>query len=169
MAASLLDLARFESGQIEIERERVDLVALVKTRTQRLKPLTEGKQIDVQYPEQESRISVMGDEARLSQVLDNLLSNALQYTEAGDRITVSLARAEDTVKLCVADTGMGIPKADLPRVFERFYIGDKSRRGAGTGLGLAIVREIVEAHNGTIMVESVVDVGTRFLIRLPTP
>jgi signal transduction histidine kinase len=102
-------------------------------------------------------------------VLDNLLSNAMQYTDVGDRITVSLVLLEDTVSLCVADTGMGIPKADLSRVFERFYRGDKSRRGAGTGLGLAIVREIVEAHNGTITVESVVDVGTRFLITLPTP
>lgn len=169
MAAGILDLARFESGQIEIEWEPVDLVALVETRTRRLEPLVDDKQIDVEYPEGDVPISVMGDEARLSQVLDNLLSNAMQYTDVGDRITVSLVLLEDTVSLCVADTGMGIPKADLSRVFERFYRGDKSRRGAGTGLGLAIVREIVEAHNGTITVESVVDVGTRFLITLPTP
>ena len=169
MTASLLDLARLESGQIEIERELVDLVALVETRTRRLEPLADGKQIDVQYPEGNTQINVLGDEARLSQVVDNLLSNAMQYTDVGDRITVSLVLAEDTVSLCVADTGMGIPEAELSRVFERFYRGDKSRRGDGTGLGLAIVREIVEAHNGTITVESVVGVGTRFLITLPTP
>ena len=169
MVSDLLDLARFESGQVEIEHETIDLSALVETRIQRARHFTDEKQITFPRSDGEPRILVMGDEARLVQVLDNLLDNAIQYTDVGDRITVSLTRANDSVKLCVADTGVGISDEDLPRIFERFYRGDKSRRGTGTGLGLAIVREIVEAHGATIEAVSVVDVGTRFLLTFPTP
>jgi signal transduction histidine kinase len=166
MAADLLDLARFEAGQVEIKQEEVDLALLVETRIQRLQYLADSREINFQRSDRLS-IFVVGDEIRLAQVLDNLLGNAVQYTDAGDRITVSLMPANKVVKLCIADTGVGIPAEDLPRIFERFYRGDKSRRGTGTGLGLAIVREIIEAHQAEIKVESVVDVGTRFLLTFP--
>jgi signal transduction histidine kinase len=135
---------------------------------------------------------LVGDGDRLAQVFTNLLDNALKYTSEGDRVQVTaqllkaqprprrgglLVRPDDTtmvgvrvdfVEVSIADTGRGIPAADLPRIFERFYQADKARTSRrGSGLGLAIAREIVEAHGGRIGVESVEGLGTRFTVALP--
>jgi len=111
------------------------------------------------------------DVQRVSQVLFNLLSNALRYTPTGGTITVRAERVGDQVRVAVADTGEGIPPEDLPYVFERFYRADKSRARAsgGSGLGLAIAKQIVEAHGGRIWVESWVGVGSTFVFTLPVP
>jgi two-component system phosphate regulon sensor histidine kinase PhoR len=121
---------------------------------------------------------VAGDEGRLAQVLSNLLDNAIKYTPAGGTITVSAAlapsprtseRPATAIDLSVADTGIGIPEQDRPRVFERFYRVDKarSRELGGTGLGLAIVKHIVEGHGGHVWVEANYPQGSRFVVRLP--
>ena len=114
-------------------------------------------------------LSLMGDRARLEQVVINLLSNALKYTLPGGRVSVSADKSDGYVHIVVEDNGIGIPKSDLPRLFERFYRVDKarSRRSGGTGLGLAIAREIVEAHRGTIRIDSVPDRGTTVTVTLP--
>jgi signal transduction histidine kinase len=104
----------------------------------------------------------------MAQVLDNLVDNALRYTASGGRITLG-ARAEGSVTLItVQDTGAGIPRHDLPHVFDRFYRGDSARSedGGESGLGLAIAKAIVEAHGGTISVDSEIGVGTTFTIAL---
>jgi two-component system phosphate regulon sensor histidine kinase PhoR len=122
--------------------------------------------------------SLAGDEGRLVQVLTNLLDNAIKYTPAGGTITVGgrlvsesgLDQAADhMIELSVADTGIGIPEEDRPRVFERFYRVDKarSRELGGTGLGLAIVKHIVEGHGGLVWVEANHPQGSRFVVRLP--
>ena len=174
MVRELLDLARLESGQVAMRWNRLDLAALVSTCADRFVPTAESKgvRLEVDLPEP---TYVVGDGDRLMQVMTNLVDNALKHTDAGGRVSLSLeVEGEDApVTIVVADTGRGIPKEDLPRIFERFYQVDKSRsrRAAsdrsGVGLGLAIVREIVRAHGGHVEVESVVGLGTRFTVTLP--
>ena len=166
MTNALLDLARFEAGEIELHQERVDLVHLARTRVEHfaLHAQETGVALTVKA---DAQVIVTGDKGRLEQVLDNLLSNALAHTTAGGRVTVIVSAAPPWAELAVTDTGTGIPSEDLPRIFERFYRGDKARKGTGTGLGLAIAREIANAHNGTVHAESVVGVGSKFTVRLP--
>jgi signal transduction histidine kinase len=125
--------------------------------------------------------SLSGDNDRLAQVFTNLVDNALKHTSQGGRVTVTAKevisppagkkeKAVPRIEVSVADTGSGIPPEDLSRIFERFYQVDKSRRrkDRGAGLGLAIAKEIVQAHGGQIKAESVVGVGTKFTVTLPT-
>ena len=111
--------------------------------------------------------SVAADSARISQVMMNLLHNAVKFTPAGGSITVS-ARARDAeVEFSVKDSGTGIPAGDLSRIFERFYKTDRSRASEGTGLGLSIARHIVEGHGGRIWAESAEGKGSEFFFTLP--
>jgi signal transduction histidine kinase len=113
---------------------------------------------------------VRADRDRLAQILINLVDNAVKYTPAGGRVTVSADHAPlDVVEIAVRDTGVGIPAADLPRITERFYRVDKarSRELGGTGLGLAIVKHLVIAHGGELRIESELDKGTTVRFTLP--
>ena len=113
---------------------------------------------------------VSADRDRLAQILINLVDNAIKYTPAGGRVTVSARRIEDgRVEVAVADTGVGIPPTDLPRITERFYRVDKarSRELGGTGLGLAIVKHLVLAHGGALAIESPLGHGTVVRVTLP--
>jgi two-component system phosphate regulon sensor histidine kinase PhoR len=112
---------------------------------------------------------VAGDARRLQEVLQNLLDNAIQYTLPGGKIVLSAELKNYGVVFTVADTGIGIPTADQPRIFERFYRVDaaRSREAGGTGLGLAIAKHLVEVHGGRVWVESEVGVGSRFHFSVP--
>jgi signal transduction histidine kinase len=112
---------------------------------------------------------VWGDAKRLGQVFDNLIGNAIKFSPNGGIITVRLQRLADRVQIQVSDTGIGIPQEKLDKIWNRFYQVDSTstRRFAGTGLGLAIVKRIVEAHRGTITVESALGQGSTFLFALP--
>jgi two-component system, OmpR family, phosphate regulon sensor histidine kinase PhoR len=112
---------------------------------------------------------VRGDNAQLSEVLQNLLDNAVQYTPQHGRVEVTATVNGSSVAITVADSGIGIPEADLERIFERFYRVDaaRSREAGGTGLGLSIARHIVEAHGGRIWVESAVGQGSKFHFSVP--
>jgi len=116
----------------------------------------------------EDRALVMGDPDRLKQLLINLVDNALKYTPPGGKVTLALYNEGEWVRVDVSDTGMGIPKEELPHIFERFYRGKKARSKRGTGLGLSIARWIAEAHGGHITVESEEGKGTTFSLWLKT-
>ena len=173
----LLQLSKIESGQVQFKQESLHIGSVIERTIAMIKPLADKKQhrliaqVDANLP------FITGDEERLVQVLSNLLDNAIKYTPEGGHITLSARRLpatrtdepRDGVELMVSDTGIGIPEADRPRVFERFYRVDKarSRELGGTGLGLAIVKHIVEGHGGQIHVEANVPSGSRFVVRLP--
>ncbi|HUV90167.1 MAG TPA: HAMP domain-containing sensor histidine kinase [Anaerolineae bacterium] len=169
MVDELLTLARFDAGEVVMARERLELGPLLQACVERMAPQAQaaGVALERDVPEP---LSVAGDGDRLAQVFINLLDNALTHTPTGGKVTLAARRAERTsvVEVTVTDTGTGIPAEALPRLFERFYQVDQARpRGRGAGLGLAIVKEIVEAHGGTIVAESVVGLGSRFTVRLP--
>jgi two-component system phosphate regulon sensor histidine kinase PhoR len=112
---------------------------------------------------------VNADKDSLHQILINLVDNAVKYTPVSGRVTISALEEDGEVAICVSDTGLGIPTADLPRIFERFYRVDKgrSRESGGTGLGLSIVKHLVELHGGKVAVESVSGRGSTFSFTLP--
>ncbi|MCL6626921.1 ATP-binding protein [Alicyclobacillus shizuokensis] len=115
------------------------------------------------------KLQFRGDRDLLDRVLDNIIGNALKYTAAGGQVRVRAEREEDKLRVCVEDTGIGIPESDLPHVFERFYRVDKarSRRSGGTGLGLTLAREIIDLHGGRIGIESQLGRGTKVWLLLP--
>ena len=184
MVAELLDLARIESGQIVMRSEpiKIDQVLLSVVERMSLRAQQSGVNLEAQVPN--DLPTIVGDGDRLSQVFSNLVDNGLKHTPAGGKVSVfarslstsSIVRRGKTwpagLEVTVTDTGSGIPPEDLSRIFERFYQVDKSRArsasgGASLGLGLVIVKEIVVAHGGTIHAESVVGLGSRFVVTLP--
>ncbi|BBY82562.1 two-component sensor histidine kinase [Mycolicibacterium pulveris] len=164
LVEDMLLLARLDTGR-PLEREQVDLSRLILDTVSDAHIAGPDHHWSLDLPEEP--VMVVGDEARLHQVLGNLLANARIHTPPGTRVTTSLT-VGDAVVLTVADDGPGIPAWLQPEIFERFARGDssRSRRGGSTGLGLAIVAAVVRAHGGTIEVDGVPG-GTRFMVTLP--
>jgi len=161
-------LSQIQSGKTAMEFRSTDLADVAACAVEELRPAAQRKHIDLALCATAiPRITV--DPARIAQVLGNLLSNAVKFTPEGGRVEVRLGTEEGQVVLAVADTGVGLPVADRERIFERFYRTAIARRQAiqGTGLGLTITRAIVEAHNGTIAVDSDEGRGSTFTVRLP--
>lgn len=174
----LLELSKIESGRVSLKEEPLELRSVVDRTLSMIKPIADKKRHRLVTSVDPSLPPVAGDEGRLVQVLTNLLDNAIKYTPEGGTIEVRaklvppIGNAEPAARaidLSVADTGIGIPEEDRPRVFERFYRVDKarSRELGGTGLGLAIVKHIVEGHRGQVWVEANHPQGSRFVVRLP--
>lgn len=173
----LLQLSQIESGQVLFRREPVELRALLERTVAVIKPLADKKHHTIELSLPDEYVVVEGDEERLVQVFINLLENAVKYTPDQGRISMTIRQAAQNrtasprpmIEVVVADSGIGIPEADRPRVFERFYRVDKarSRELGGTGLGLAIVKHIVEAHSGHVWVEGNAPRGSRFVVHLP--
>jgi signal transduction histidine kinase len=168
MVEDLLELARSESGTVALRVERFDLgdVAASTINTFARRADGAGVELDLEAPD---AVEVDADRGRLTQVVVNLLDNALRHTPAGGSVQVTVAAGGNDAVLTVRDTGIGIPFADLPRIFERFYVVDRSRsrEHTGTGLGLAIAKHVVEAHGGTLIAESVYGAGATFTMRIP--
>jgi PAS domain S-box-containing protein len=167
MINNLLDLARMEEGtrQLNVQPEQPD--ALLRAAAEAMRPRADDLGVEVIVDAPPGLPPVAVDSRQLGHALNNLLDNALAYTQKGGRICLSAEAADGAVTLGVADTGAGIPAEYLPHVFERFFrVPGKSQHG-GTGLGLAIVREIVAAHGGTVTCESRPHEGTTFRLRLP--
>jgi len=165
----LLDLSRIESGKFRMQKEPLQLTVLAADTVGRLAPRAQNQGVALRIEIPDDLPVVNADHARIAQVLLNLVDNALKYTPSGGSVTVSATDAGPNLRISVADTGAGIPKADLPRLFERFYRVDKarSRMTGGTGLGLSIVKHIVEGHGGKITVESDLGRGATFTFTLP--
>ncbi len=164
LVEDLLDLARLESGKLEMRFGTVDLVALCRDVAATHLPRARSLGISLTSTLPDQRISIVGDRDKLVQVMVNLLDNALRHTPPGGHVEAGLSTASSFVTLFVKDDGPGIPYDALPHIFERFYVVDqsRSRSAGGTGLGLAIVKHIVEAHGGSVTAESELNRGTTF-------
>jgi len=166
----LFTLSRLEEAALPIELAPVDLVELVEDAVRGIRP----------YALHQARVSVnalvpldlppvLGDETRITQIVNNLMHNAIRHTPAGGLVIVAAEFIPNTgvVELAVRDTGVGIAPEDLPRIFDRFYRGDSTRSPGGTGLGLSIVKQLVEGQRGSVAVESELGEGTSISFRLP--
>lgn len=168
MVNELLDLSRIESGAAVVHLDDVDLGRLATASTERLRLFADRQGVPLRVDVPEPVPAVRGDEARLGQVLVNLLHNAVKFSPNGGEVVVRVRVDGDEVVTSVEDHGLGIPRAALARIFERFYKVDRARvRGGGTGLGLAIARHVVEQHGGRIWVESEEGRGSVFSFALP--
>jgi two-component system phosphate regulon sensor histidine kinase PhoR len=165
----LLDLARIESGSLQMQFQPCSMHQIALRVIEGITPIADKKKIIVRHEIELNLPPVRADEPQLTQVMINLIDNAIKYTGEKGIITVSAVVAGNALRVRVSDTGIGIPEQDMPRIFERFYRVDKARSRAegGTGLGLAIVKHIVQAHNGEIFVESVPGQGSTFTFTLP--
>lgn len=170
LVTDLLQLSRLDSKQAIISKETTDVTEMLEEVADRFSFQLEQRMIAIEIDVEEHVDEIMLDRDRIDQVLDNLVSNAIKYTPEGGHIRIHAGRREAAVlEISVQDDGIGIPRKDLTRIFERFYRVDKarSRSMGGTGLGLSIAREIVKAHGGTIQLESELGQGTRVTFTLP--
>jgi signal transduction histidine kinase len=168
MINDFLELARLEGVGYKIDREAFDMGALVREITEDFRPLLEKNGQTLKQECMGSEALVRGDRQRLTQVIANLMGNAIKFTAPGGTITTNVNLTKDHVEISVADTGRGIAQEEIPGLFERYARSSNvTRDTSGTGLGLMIVREIVEAHGGVIGVESEIGKGSRFWFQLP--
>lgn len=176
LIGDILDLSKIESRQVPLQFSPVEMGAFVERMILMMTPEANRKGIAMEA-NVEPDLYLEADEDRLQQIFINLLSNGINYSQEGGRVRVTVrpeatedgAEEYDRVVIEVRDFGIGIPRKDLPRIFERFYRVDKARTrsSGGTGLGLSIVKHLVELHRGTIRAESELGVGTTFIIELP--
>ncbi len=163
-------ISRLESGEMTLKYTQFDMVALVREVMEMLEMDAGQKKIRMMFGRvYDTPVMVHADRQNIQQVVINLMVNAIKYGTEGGRVKVSFFDMDERVLTEVTDSGIGIPREDLPRVFERFYRGEKSRtrnRGGGSGLGLAIVKHIIEAHMQTINVRSTLGVGSTFAFTL---
>jgi signal transduction histidine kinase len=169
MTTDFLELSRLETGRSRFYREPVHLGGLIEECLQIIKAQAEEEAIIFDVHLDRSIPPVQGDRNRLKQVLLNLLTNAIKYTNPGGKITIRLKQKTKSILLTIEDNGRGIPEESIPYIFDKFYRVPKQEGDVpGTGLGLAIAKRIVESHGGTISVESQVDQGSTFFLRLPS-
>ncbi|MNO55797.1 Alkaline phosphatase synthesis sensor protein PhoR [compost metagenome] len=173
LIGDILELSKIESKRVQLECSPVHLIEFFDSLLETLSKVAEKKNISLNAAVPEE-LFMEGDEDKLRQIFINLISNAINYTQDGGNVNVSVVNGQkadgtETVIFTVRDTGMGIPRKDLPRIFERFYRVDKarSRSSGGTGLGLSIVKHLVELHHGSISVESDLGIGSSFILELP--
>ncbi|MBO2944511.1 cell wall metabolism sensor histidine kinase WalK [Paenibacillus sp. F411] len=170
LVTDLLHLSRLDSKEAALRKQKVDIVEMLEDVEDRFSFQMQQKDITAVIDVKEGISHAMLDRDGIDQVLDNLISNALKYTPDGGKITMEAAlTGQGMLSLSVSDTGIGIPKKDLERIFERFYRVDKARTRnmGGTGLGLSIAREIVRAHGGHITLHSELEQGTKVTFTLP--
>jgi len=165
----LLDLSRIRSGKVEMEKQVADLLSVIEMSMTNIQLHADKKQITIseKFPTQLDLFYF--DKDKMTQVMLNLLSNAVKYTPDGGHVSVNVSVHDNIVECAVIDTGVGIPKIDLEKVFEEFHRvnNEISRSERGTGLGLPITKSIIEAHEGKLWVESEQGEGSSFIYRIP--
>lgn len=166
----ILDMSKIESGMFELEEETVSLQETINTSVQLLSQRAETEGLILENSLPTDLPAILGDRKAMRQIFLNLLSNAIKFTEPGGHVTIRGGHNDNDIWIAVADTGIGIPADQLGRIFEPFTQADNSaaRRHEGSGLGLSITKALVELHNGWLLLDSVVDQGTRITIHLPT-
>jgi two-component system phosphate regulon sensor histidine kinase PhoR len=169
LTEDLLMLSKMDADRLELETRRIPVGPFVESCIETSTPRAKEKDLQLSVNLADRIPDIAGDRRRLTEVLQNLLDNAIQYTPAGGQIMVSAGPRNGEVIFTVSDTGIGIPQADQPRIFERFYRVDvaRSREVGGTGLGLSIAKHLVEGHGGRIWVESEVGQGSQFHFSVP--
>ncbi len=169
LISDLVDLAAMESGKLRVEITNLNLLAVMNDVYERVKIAAANRKLNMTLEVPPVLPPLAGDDARVGQVVQNLCTNAIQYTKEGGKITIKAELKPDRVEVSVIDTGIGISKEDLPRVWERFFQTKEAMgmRKAGFGLGLKIAREIVQRHGGEMGIESELGVGSRFFFHIP--
>jgi signal transduction histidine kinase len=169
LVEQLLDLSKLESGVVPLDRRRVLARTLLERVAQEWQPTARAGSVTLELAVEPDELAFEADEARVHQVLANLVGNAIRHSPAGGRVAVSARRTGSGAAFEVADEGPGIAPEDRARVFERFYRSDQARSSGdgGSGLGLAIARWIVELHDGTIRTEERTPHGCRMIVELP--
>jgi signal transduction histidine kinase len=166
MLNTLMDISEAESGAMQLQREPLPLADVVARAVDLYRDVAEAKGVALAV-DAPADVVVTADRTRLEQVAANLIDNALKYTSAGGRVDVEVRREGAAALIRVRDTGTGIPGDELPRIFDRLFRGDTSRAERGLGLGLSLVKAVVEAHGGTVNVQSESGRGSVFTVRLP--
>jgi len=165
----ILDLSRLESSESQIRKEDIDLADLALRVVERMRTMASKKSIELIVEDQSEPVRIKGDYDQIILAVSNLVNNAIKYTPEKGKVRIKLYTDEKHSYLSISDTGIGIPKKDIPRIFERFYVVDRarSRESGGTGLGLSIVKHIIENHRGKIKAKSTLGKGSDFIISLP--
>jgi len=164
-----LDSAKLENPNFSMKRNLFNITDAARTIIDSLSIIAKEKGIVLEGAIPDKKIEIWGDPDKLNQVISNLVDNAIKYNRPAGLVQVSLEEADDVVNISVRDSGMGIPKDDLDKIFDRFYRVERSDTSgiSGTGLGLSIVKDIVDMHKGAISVESEINSGSKFTIALP--
>jgi signal transduction histidine kinase len=167
MLNTLMDISEAESGAMQLQREPVRLSEIVGRAVDLYRDVADAKGVTLHVAVAADEAVVGADRTRLEQVAANLLDNAVKYTPTGGRVDIAVRREGSAAVLRVADTGPGIPRTELPQIWDRLFRGDASRTERGLGLGLSLVKAIVEAHGGTVAVESEPGRGSTFTVKVP--
>jgi signal transduction histidine kinase len=171
IVSDLLTLSRMdEKGEAQRESAVSDLSEAIKETVNRLQAIAERQGITVNLPQTAEKIEVSANRELLEQALSNVIKNAIVYNKESGSVTIALQHEGGQAVISIADTGMGIPREDLDKIFDRFYRTDasRSRQTGGSGLGLAIVQSIMKQLKGSVHVESELGKGTTVTLRLPT-
>jgi two-component system phosphate regulon sensor histidine kinase PhoR len=167
MVSELTELSRIEAGSAELKKESVNLNDLINESIVQLQPLADKQNVTLKALMSSKLSPIKADRDRISQTITNLIHNAIKFNHTGGSVTITTNYEDKIATVKVIDTGIGIPRLDLPHVFERFYKADKSRANRGSGLGLAIAKHTIEAHGGTITVQSEEGKGSTFSFTIP--
>jgi len=168
LVQDLLILSEIEDGKIKLIFTEINIYKFIQNVAKIFDQKLKDKNIILEMNTEDKNLKIEADIFKLEQVFINLIDNAIKYTDKG-KIIINIKNVKENINISIEDTGIGIPDEDVDRIFERFYLVNKARtrKEGGTGLGLSIVKHIILNHNGKIKVESKIDVGTKFLIKLP--
>lgn len=163
----LLSVKKSEDGELSYAKEKISLRRLLKQVFDNFKVRNPNRPLKLKFKVSTTEASILGDEIKLTQMFINLLNNAHKFSHEGSSITVTVTEASDCFEIAIMDKGIGIPIEEVPYIFKEFYRGKNGEHKKGLGVGLFLVHSIIQSHNGTIGVESVLGEGTTFTVKLP--